>query len=361
MRDTKTRNVIKVVLHIFAWTIITLLPFLIVKQWNVGIKFLKFYHVTNIVSALIFYINYLFLFPRFYLKRHLKKYFVSVILVIFMFYYLSGFASMAVFRSINNTNTPAIADSDFRELFRFRLWDFNMPRSVKQMQIYNYVITATALIFLSGGLRALERQSGVERMQKDLEKEKLNSELAFLKNQISPHFLFNTLNNIYSLIEVNAEDSRDAILKLARLMRYLLYESQGDTMLSKEIDFMSDYIDLMKLRMVEKIRLSVDFPDKYEDLTIPPLLFIPFIENAFKHGISYRGKSFIEVKLEARDSELNFTCTNSKTARSILDKKQGIGLDNVKKRLQLLFPGKHGLNINETDMDYNVNLKIMLA
>ena len=144
-------------------------------------------------------------------------------------------------------------------------------------------------------------------MQKETEKEKLNSELAFLKNQISPHFFFNTLNNIYSLISINAEDSQKAVLKLSKLMRYLLYESeQGNTKLSNEIDFMNNYIDLMKLRMNDKVDLTVSFPKKYEDKNIPPLLFIPFIENAFKHGISYREKSFIDINMMVTKEFNNF-------------------------------------------------------
>ena len=166
----------------------------------------------------------------------------------------------------------------------------------RQIHIINYGFTSVFLIFFSLGLRVMERHSQIEKLQKDLEKEKLNSELAFLKNQISPHFFFNTLNNIYSLIGINAEDSQKAVLKLSKLMRYLLYESEkGDSKLSTEIEFMNNYIDLMKLRMNEKVALNVSLPADYDDRSIPPLLFIPFIENAFKHGISYREKSFIEI------------------------------------------------------------------
>ena len=180
------------------------------------------------------------------------------------------------------------------------------------MHLFNYVFTSLFLVFFSLGLRVLERHSQTEKLQKELEKEKLNSELAFLKNQISPHFFFNTLNNIYSLISINAEDSQKAVLKLSKLMRYLLYESEhGNTKLSNEIDFMNNYIDLMKLRMSDKIKLSVSFPEKYDDINIPPLLFIPFIENAFKHGISYREKSFIDISMQAEKDSISFRCANS--------------------------------------------------
>jgi two-component system, LytTR family, sensor kinase len=217
------------------------------------------------------------------------------------------------------------------------------------------------LIFFSLGMKVLERHAQTEKLQKELEREKLNSELAFLKNQISPHFFFNTLNNIYSLISINQDDSQKAVLKLSKLMRYLLYDSEhGDTLLSSEIDFMNNYIDLMKLRMSSKISLDVDFPQKYDDISIPPLIFIPFIENAFKHGISYREKSFIRISLKSEGGSLNFNCVNSLIhGKEEKDSEHsGIGLENAKKRLNLLFPAKHKLAINRSDSEFDVQLVI---
>jgi LytS/YehU family sensor histidine kinase len=226
------------------------------------------------------------------------------------------------------------------------------------------MFTSLFLVFFSLGMRVLERHSQTEKLQKELEKEKLNSELAFLKNQVSPHFFFNTLNNIYSLISINAEDSQKAVLRLSKLMRYLLYDSEhGNIKLSNEIDFMNNYIDLMKLRMSSKIKLVVTFPSKYEDINIPPLIFIPFIENAFKHGISYREKSFIDISMTTKKDSLVFRCVNSivKVREENESAHSGIGLENVTKRLNLLFPGKHELKISKTDSEYEVLLQINIA
>jgi LytS/YehU family sensor histidine kinase len=219
------------------------------------------------------------------------------------------------------------------------------------------------MIFLSLGIKVLERQSKIEKMQEEMGKAKLNAELAFLKNQISPHFFFNTLNNIYSLIGINADDSQKAVLKLSKLMRYLLYESEhGDTMLSNEIDFMNNYIDLMKLRMSDKISLSVSFPQKYEDRNIPPLLFVPFIENAYKHGISYREKSFIDIRMEVQSDSIIFRCVNSIPGgkEDIKNGHSGIGLENAGKRLNLLFPGSHSLMVNKSEKEFEILLNIKL-
>jgi LytS/YehU family sensor histidine kinase len=194
-----------------------------------------------------------------------------------------------------------------------------------------------------------------------LKKEKLNSELAFLKNQVSPHFFFNTLNNIYSLIGIDGPAAQDSVLKLSKMMRYLLYESEhGETLFSHEINFMANYIELMKLRLNSKVDLQVDFPVNFTDFSIPPLLFISFIENAFKHGISHRENSFIHISLAVSRDKIVFVSENSmgKSSQGGDMQESGIGLENVRKRLNLLFPGKHELNILQDDKTFKVRLSI---
>jgi LytS/YehU family sensor histidine kinase len=232
------------------------------------------------------------------------------------------------------------------------------------MHLYNFTFNALVITIFALGLRVLERHALIEKRQKELEKEKLNSELAFLKNQISPHFFFNTLNNIYSLININAEDSQKAVLKLSKMMRYLLYESDhGENQLSHEIEFMNNYIDLMRLRMSDKVKLDVSFPAKTENISIPPLMFISVIENAFKHGISYREKSFINISMEVSSDFITFRCANSlkKAGDEISDEHSGIGLENVSKRLNLLFPGRHELKIEKTESAFEVFIKVFLG
>jgi LytS/YehU family sensor histidine kinase len=143
-----------------------------------------------------------------------------------------------------------------------------------------------------------------------------------------------------------------------------LYDSEhGNTKLTNEIDFMNNYIDLMKLRMTNKIRLNVAFPEKYDDLNIPPLIFIPFIENAFKYGISNREKSFIDINMTTGNDSIMFRCANSliKSREENERGQSGIGLENVTKRLNLLFPGKHELKINKSEIEFEVLLRINFA
>jgi two-component system, LytTR family, sensor kinase len=366
MKNFFTGNKIKVLLHFLVWIIILGLPLYFYKRWDVGKDFLWLYYIGNLINGIIFYSNYLILVPKFFFRSQKYKYYLSVIFLLTFLYFISDRSNELIFKYVpgrNNTEEIDKAKKEGKELPPKPDEHFGPP-PFREMHLFNYMFTSLFLIFLSVGMRVLERHSQTEKLQKELEKEKLNSELAFLKNQISPHFFFNTLNNIYSLISINAEDSQKAVLRLSKLMRYLLYDSEhGNTKLSNEIDFMNNYIDLMKLRMSSKISLKVSFPEKYEDINIPPLIFIPFIENAFKHGISHREKSFIDISMTTEKESIKFRCVNSlvKIREEIELGHSGIGLHNVTKRLNLLFPGKHEIKINKSETEFEVLLQISFA
>jgi len=364
MKSFFTGRKIKIFLHLLAWAIFLGLPLYFIQKRQGGNNFLYLFYISTIIGGIIFYVNYLILVPIFFFHKKRYTYVISVIILLVFFYFISTSSNDIVLRSFsgNNKNIEII-----KSLGEERLpvppppgLLFGRPL-FKQVHLINFGFSSLFLVFFSLGLRILERYSQTEKLQKELEKEKLNSELAFLKNQISPHFFFNTLNNIYSLIGINVEDSRKAVLTLSKLMRYLLYESeQGNPRLSSEIMFMKNYIDLMKLRMSDKISLKVSFPDTFEDINIPPLLFIPFIENAFKYGISYRETSLIDISMQIVDNSINFRCANNivNTGEESKINNSGIGLENVNKRLNLLFPDKHVLKINETDLLYEILLCI---
>jgi len=362
-------SLIKVLLHLLAWAIFLGLPLYFIKRWQIGKDFIWFYYISSLINGIIFYANYLFLAPEFFFARTKYRYYLSALVLIVFFYFVSDISNKLVFKYESGMVQTEQTDRQPGEPGRIPPpgGGASLARPgppFREMHLYNYAFTSLFLVFLSLGLRVLERNSQIEELQKETERERLNSELAFLKSQISPHFFFNTLNNIYSLISINAEDSQKAVLKLSKLMRYLLYESeQGKTMLSNEIDFMNNYIDLMKLRMNDKVSLSVSFPQKYEDRNIPPLLFVPFIENAFKHGISYREKSFIDIRMEADRRSILFECKNSipKGREEAKNENSGIGLINVSKRLKLLFPGCHDLNIGKSEKEFEISLKLKLS
>ena len=199
-----------------------------------------------------------------------------------------------------------------------------------------------------------------------LEKENLEQQLEYLKYQINPHFFMNTLNNIHALVDIDPEKAKGTILELSKMMRFVLYEGDKKGVpLSREFDFIRNYITLMKLRYTDKVSIVIDLPAEVPDKQIPPLMLITFIENAFKHGISYQHPSFIDVRVTLSDpsapaSRLSFTCRNSKADKPN-EEKGGVGLKNVKQRLNLLYDNNYTLNIkDETDV-YNVELTIPLT
>lgn len=253
-------------------------------------------------------------------------------------------------------------DAVFRQEISILLKKSKIPTPpFKRMHIYDFILTSIFITGVSLGMRIIEKLSENEKIRKELEREKLQSELVFLKYQVSPHFFFNTLNNIYSLIEIDAKDAQTAVLKLSKMMRYLLYETEPEkALISTEIAFMSNYIDLMRLRLTDKVALNISFPQITNDFFIPPLLFIPFIENAFKHGISNREQSFIDISMKIENQNIDFRVKNSISGFVFneTEVKSGIGLENVKKRLKLLFNDKYKLTISNENNIHDVMLQI---
>ena len=209
------------------------------------------------------------------------------------------------------------------------------------------------------GLRTTFRWTKSEQEKELLEKENIKNELAFLRNQLSPHFFMNTLNNIHSLIDINTEEAKESIIRLSHLMRHLLYDSEDEYIpLSKEVNFIQSYVELMKLRYTNKVKVSFCVDSDYTNINIPPLLFTSLIENAFKYGVSYKQESHININLFAKEKNLYFSVENSKNDEH--KSEGGIGLENTRKRLDLLYTGKYEMKVEETEKSYFVHLKLPL-
>ena len=200
-----------------------------------------------------------------------------------------------------------------------------------------------------------------EEMLKELEHQRLQSELQYLKYQINPHFFMNTLNNIHALVDIDTGKAKSTIVELSKLMRYVLYEASNKTiLLSREVQFLKNYIALMSLRYTNKVSIQMDFPAEVPEVQIPPLLFVSFVENAFKHGVSYRSESFIHVLMQLDEgNRLSFRCSNSNNG-SADEQHHGIGLENIRKRLRLLFGNDYTLSITEEEHKFDVLLIIPL-
>jgi len=192
----------------------------------------------------------------------------------------------------------------------------------------------------------------------ELEKQNLEQQLEYLRFQINPHFLMNTLNNIHALIDINPQQAQETIVELSKMMRYILYEGERQGVpLTKEMEFIRTYMKLMRLRYSNRVAITLNLPADVPNKTIPPLILISFIENAFKHGISYRRRSFVDVDVTIHDDALSFTCRNSKADVSNTEK-GGVGLSNVRRRLDLLFPESYILNITDDADTYTVDLTV---
>ena len=194
----------------------------------------------------------------------------------------------------------------------------------------------------------------------ELERENLEQQLEYLRYQISPHFFMNTLNNIHALVDIDPEQAKGTIVELSKMMRFVLYEGNKQSVpLGRELEFIRHYVALMQLRYTEKVRISLDLPQETPDRQVPPLILVTFIENAFKHGISYQHESFVDMTVSVEGETLHFKCRNSKTERSI-DEHGGVGLANVRKRLDLLYGNSYTLTIDDASDGYQVELAIPL-
>jgi two-component system, LytTR family, sensor kinase len=203
-----------------------------------------------------------------------------------------------------------------------------------------------------------------EQSRKKTENEKLQAELSFLKSQINPHFLFNVLNNIYALASDKSDQTPHAILKLSNMMRYILYQSDIDRVsLSKEVQYLENYIALQMMRLsTGKVQVDFQVDGNISTHEIQPMLLIAFVENAFKHGVSYVQDSAIRIRLIAQNQQIFFEVKNLKVAEKdfLLEEETGIGLKNVKRRLDLLYPQKHILQIDDSPDLYQVQLTLQI-
>jgi len=224
---------------------------------------------------------------------------------------------------------------------------------------------ASAIIFflmigMNLGAKYYFRQSRDRERLEKLERENLEQQLEYLKYQINPHFLMNTLNNIHALVDIDPEQAKETIVELSKIMRFVLYEgSKQKVSLRRELVFLDNYIQLMRLRVADQVDIRVDIPQVIPDRDIPPLMMITFVENAFKHGVSYRQHSFIDISIQIADSHLHFHCRNSKVPQGE-DRHGGVGLQNVKKRLQLIYGSTYTLDIKDESETYTVDLTLPL-
>ena len=222
----------------------------------------------------------------------------------------------------------------------------------------NMFIFVVMMIGANLGVKVYYQNEEEKKHLAKLKEQSLKQELDYLRYQINPHFIMNTLNNIHALVDIDPEQAKDSIVDMSRMMRYLLYESDNQYVaLSTAVTFLKKYLNLMQLRYSDNVTVNLDVPDEtHEDIVLAPLVFIPFVENAFKHGVAYDKPSTIDIDIEKKDGRLIFHCRNTKN--DIKHEFGGVGLKNVTKRLELIYGNEYTLDINDRGDDYDVLLDL---
>ena len=332
----------EVIIHLLVWGFVFSLPYIFSLQWEAdGVptafsrKIVVLNIVMNILWAATFYLNTQLFIPRFLYRRNI---------LVFLAVNLGLLAGILL---LNRLVFEALL-FEYTYTINKALWHNAVP-------FLFFVLIAVAFKTVSDRLQ-------LERNVKERESENLKTELAFLRSQISPHFLFNVLNNMVALVRMKSDKLEPTILKLSSLMQYMLYETDDEKVLLKsEVDYLQSYIDLQQLRFGDRLNIDVDLTLQEDWHAIEPMLLIPFVENAFKHGTGMVEAPTIAISLRAANDELVFSVRNKYIENDLAkDKVSGIGLSNVKRRLELLYGGSHDLDIDKADEWYVVTLKLKL-
>lgn len=329
------------VLHVMFWTLVFVLMLMAGPDNDLSaMEFLR--KLINIAFyILVVYVNLEYLIPKFLSQKN------------FMTYCLLLLAMVAVFTPI-------------KVLLLYITYDEVDPR---EFLIMNQQYIFLLLFMIAGGSTVIKIISDWQRHQrdrKDLETQRMQSEIKFLKSQINPHFLFNTLNSLYALTLKKSDKAPEIVIKLSEMMRYMLYEcNERRVPLMKEVNYIQNYLDLEKLRQSGHSDIQFKVEGQVTDQTIAPLIFIPFLENSFKHGLNHQlGDGYVHVVMKVLENKLLLRILNSKPVRKPLPPEKangGIGLANVQRRLNLLYPNQYRLDIQDSEKEHIVELSLDLS
>jgi len=367
-------KLIIVMVHVLVWAVFGLAIFYyqpVISDFEIPYQFCIKQTVELSLLIITFYFNAAVLVPRFLLRNHPVSYFLIVIGIVLAILITNRKLDKEYAASQERNSRQLLDQMRHRvpqqppEPGRRRSPLIFIPGGRGGLGITLTVSITALVIGISTAITAIQKWQKDNQERKELEKEKVTSELSFLKAQINPHFFFNTLNNIYVLTAEDPKVAGEAIHQLSKMMRYLLYDTQqGKNMLSQEIAFVKNYIHLMKLRMTDVVRINIDTPVHLQDMPLAPMILLPFVENAFKHGVSATQQSYVDIIIMQKEKVLDITVNNSimKDNSLSLDSNSGIGLVNTRRRLDLLYPGRYKLDINTTNATaYSVHLILDLS
>ena len=347
MKFSKKQMIGENLLYVLVWAVIILIPIL-------NSKMLSEEHVslTNILTVwqkiapylLLFILHNYLIAPRLLFSRHRRIFWYLVVNLLTITVIFSSITLYEEYTS--DRTTPDL---------------LNGKASFTDLALHWNILLGFFMTGLNTGIKFLYQSLRDEQQMEVLKRQNLIAEMEYLKYQINPHFFMNTLNNIHALIDIDAEYAKNTVIELSKMMRYVLYESGHDSIsLRQDIQFLENYIALMRIRYDEKrLDIRFEYPETIPaKVAIPPLLLIVFVENAFKHGVSYNRDSFIRIRIDCRDDAVTSEITNSRHKKQAAAQ-AGIGLENVRKRLALIYGSSHQLHIDESDPDvYSVRLTI---
>lgn len=348
----KQSKTIRVAYHIAFWIIVAFFYFF-VFSWNSAFR-----EATIIFSAgllpvailLTYFFNH-FLLPRFLWQKRYGYFFLysfyTLLAGVWLSFLIVFYALLYILKN-KATIDPAVLHPELQ------------------------IMTLNFIVFFAIAVKQIKRAFLIQQEKNDLERKKLNTELKLkeaelklLKAQIHPHFLFNTLNNLYGLAMEKSDEAPGLVLRLSDILDYILYRcNEKRVLLYDEISNLQNYIAIEKLRYSKKLKINIDFPEETDNLQIAPLLLLPFVENAFKHGVSnHPGTATVSISINVQHTHTKFCITNSKnpTRKQPVTYSKGVGLQNVKKRLELLYPNKYNLTIDEKEDTFSVTLSLDLT
>ncbi len=342
---------LRIAYHILFWAIVGFFYFL-VFSWNSEFRKVSIIFSAGLLPVAIgvtYLFNYLLVPKYLWEKRYGRFFFVSFLTLLFACWisFLIVFFTLIYVLETEASIEPAVLRPELQ------------------------VISLNFIVFLSISIKQIKRAFFMQQEKNELDKRRLNTELKLkeaelklLKAQIHPHFLFNTLNNLYGLTLEKSDDAPTLVLRLSDILDYILYRcNEPRVNLADEIENLTNYIEIERIRYSEKLKLEIDFPGDTENLKIAPLIILPFIENAFKHGVSnYPGVAYVKTSINLVGTTLLFSIENAKNPLKKIENgySRGIGLTNARKRLELLYPQKYILRIDEKVESYSVHLTLQL-
>ena len=346
MINARYKKSLTILMHIAAWVLLFSLPYLLTPSQrsrapqrleadNATGRFIAA-RISDLLLIGFFYLNAGVFMVRFFYQKKYLQYIFFVLLSFTAFLFSSFFIT--------------------KELSGF---DMAISRHIPFATFIFLFILASSIAY-----KTIKDRFAADKRARERENENLKTELSLLRSQVSPHFMFNVLNNMVALARKQSDLLEPSLIQLSSLMRYMLYETgEQKVSLEKEADYLQSYIDLQKMRFGNKVAVNVTLNNADKSYEIEPMLLIPFVENAFKHGTGMIEKAHIDISLEARNNTLYFTVKNkyNPASQEIKDNASGIGLTNVRRRLELLYTGKHTLAISRDNNTFGVSLEIHLS